>query len=697
MLTTLYPWLKNLIAVLAIGLSVGMSWSWYHKREHLHRALMVIAALIGFWAYTDFGAMHDHGNRGHQDFHAHDFSHYYLGSKYIKEWGYYGMYVTEVKALEEIGQEVPARSIKFTRIRDLRGAVVYTNDRAEIEALGREYRSHFSDARWNELKTDLRFLRELAPNNDWWFKLVLDAGFNPPPTYAVVTSAVSNVLPLNESTWTKLGALDLVLLGVSALAIGWAFGPVPGLFVFVVLGTTPIRTFPWTGGSFLRHVWVMCLLVGLSFLAKRKHVWGGAFLAASSAAVLFPALFLFGGLVPLAYRAYRYRQPRYLIRAMTGAAAAAVLLGSLSLVAYGPQPWHEWRQRISVHDAGYFANHLGLKKLTSFVPEVTGHDFGGVDALFPDWNKALAERTQRTRYPDLMLAVVLSGILIVSTLRAKPAEAALLVGSGLLGIWTMPAGYYTIYMGGHAAFLLAGRNSWHGRMRFSVFAAMLYLAAVVHRLTGDLLIQSVALSVLWLTCLLVLAAFYWLEKPPVKWEVRRVRQTVLIAGISLGCYVLSACVTRGAVQSGAFLPSTELKGGKIADLVNIGDPASEQSHAFQMGEDQRVPRLYLDVHGYRVADECAILRQGYTATYQLNKAAGPARLIVRSDTYYGDGELQTTANGKPLAPMKLVAHRTMFDYLEVGIPADFPAGPLRIEQHVSGAPDVGLFTAWLVQ
>src|ERR1700761_1387501 len=103
-----------LLAIVGCGALVGASWSHLARQptrtrraEWIHRGLMAVCAGFGLWAFTLFGQMHDHGAHGHQDFHAHDCYHYYFGAKYLKEWGYDGMYFATVAALEEIGRDEP--------------------------------------------------------------------------------------------------------------------------------------------------------------------------------------------------------------------------------------------------------------------------------------------------------------------------------------------------------------------------------------------------------------------------------------------------------------------------------------------------------------------------------------------------------------------------------------------------------------
>ncbi len=445
-----------MLAIVAAGVLVAASWSHLARRapspraEKLHRALMAVCAAFGIWAFTLFGALHDHGAHGHQIFHAHDCYHYYFGSKYLKEWGYDGMYFATVAALEEVGREEPRKAITFNRIRDLDGSARFLY-RADFEPRLAEARARFSPARWAQLKKDLSFLRDITSNNDWWHGVMLDNGFNPPPSFAAITGTVANVIPFDERTWKFLGLIDVALMGAGFAAIAWAFGAVPALFAIVITGNAPITTFNWTGGSFFRQLWLFCLMVGLSMLAKKKWYGAGAALGACTACVFFPIFFVVGAATPLAYK-YRVHQARgdvppwrrELAQFAIGVAAAMAFLLGLSLVVYGRDPWWQWWHRIVAHDLTFFDNHIGLKKITTFAPQVGQQAFGASDFVYPDWNHALVARAQRGHTVELVLSLLLSGWFVVSGLRARAAEACLIVGSALLVIWTMPAGYYTI-------------------------------------------------------------------------------------------------------------------------------------------------------------------------------------------------------------------------------------------------------------
>jgi hypothetical protein len=693
-----------LFGLVSIGVAIALGWSyrWFRSApllrpprwERAYRAAMALCACAGVWAFTLFGQFHDHGQFGHQNFHAHDCYHYYFGSKYLREWGYSNMYLATVAALEEIGQDEPRKAIEFERIRDLRGSARFLY-RREFLPLEAEARAHFSPQRWASLKRDLSFLRTKTPDNNWWHGVMLDNGFNPPPSYAVVSSVVANTVPFNETTWKWLGALDFLLLGIGVGVISYCVGPVPGLFTLVVLGNAPITTYNWTGGSFLRQLWVFFLMLGLAALARRKWARAGVALGASTSAVLFPCFFLFGALVPLGFRFYRDRRDRSFWRAAIGGAATIAVLLLLSVVVFGPHAWSEWRTRIGAHEVTFFDNHIGFKKIVTFAPEVGGQAFNAGDTVYPDWNRALLARAARGHFTDQVLQVLLSLCIVAGALRARPAEAALIVGSGLLVLWAMPAGYYTVYIGVFAAFILANRHSKWARARFVVVAAALLSALGMLRYEHDLITQMFLISVGWLLCILILSGLSWFERPAIPQTVEQRKRWIAGTSIAAALLFLAGDVPRNLLHDPSFLPDAVLRGGHVADMLDVGRKEDEQKHNMDIGEDFRVSRTRIDIYGYRISDGCGILRSGRTLKYDLPPAPHGGRLIVRSDAFY-KGDLLTSVNGRVLPSAALEPHQTQFVYLQVPLPEDLGDAQLHVEQTTS-AKDVGVFTVWLVQ
>src|SRR5580693_2098609 len=114
-----------------------------------------------------------------------EFFHYYIAAKYFKELGYESLYDCTAFADREIAQEEnrPPRINGY--VRDLDDVLVDKTYDQAIEHCQTDRRTHFTDARWESFKSDLRELHRMVPD-DWWNGVVYDAGFNPPPSWVVI-------------------------------------------------------------------------------------------------------------------------------------------------------------------------------------------------------------------------------------------------------------------------------------------------------------------------------------------------------------------------------------------------------------------------------------------------------------------------------------------------------------------------------
>jgi hypothetical protein len=186
----------------------------------------------------------------------------------------------------------------------------------------------------------------------------------------------------------------------------------------------------------------------------------------------------------------------------------------------------------------------------------------------------------------------------------------------------------------------------------------------------------------------------WIERPAFRMSPQQAKRWVWgLAGAAVALATMGA-IPRDILDPSEWLPPEVLRGGKVVDVLDVGKADSEKKHAMDIGEDLRVPRKYLDRHGYRIEDECGILRKGKTLKYDFAPLHDAGRLIVRTDSFY-KGELLTRINGVAMPPAPLDPRQTIFVYLEIPIPAGQSDGGLHVEQEVN-AQDVGLFTVWLV-
>jgi hypothetical protein len=678
------------LLVVAFGLAAVAPMLLRKKRavRHATQAALLTVALWGAWAHTDFGFFH--GNRG--NFHVHDFFHYYVGTKYLKELGYYGLYLGTTQALAE---NTNGR-LRIRRMRDLRKGANFLESADEIRDLSATYRARFTDERWAAFKSDIRFLYDRVPDQGFWQKLVLDAGFNPPPTFALPAHVLSNAVALSPGRTPWLASIDLLLLAAGASAVLWAFGPTAAMLFAAVVGNAPVRTYTWTGGSFLRHAWLFALVLGVALLARRRYRGAGAALGTSAAFVFFPFVFVGGAMVPLAWRTFVTRLPDRLRKFLLGMAATLLGLGVLTLIVFGPVPWAEWFSRITSHDASFFTNHIGWKKVTTFVPEAARQNFGVGNTLFTEWNQALAARAAQTKLIDRALQVTVSLALLWSVRRARPAVAATLVGAAFLILWTTPASYYTTFCALVVATMVV--PSWRNPFRAGRFVAVAIFALGAQWLESherDLIVQTVELTWLWLGAFAVMGVCTALDgRRGPRAPVAVVARVLAGTAVALGALAL-VFRARFAEAQPADLPAAERKDGTVSDYVQFGDALSQAGHGVEGETRGSVERRYMDMYGARVTDMCIMLPSEGDLRYTLTKKGdGPARIVVRTDSFYA-GELHTTINDAPVPGVRLDPRQTMFGYVTVVVPS-MPPGTLRV-RHTTSAKDIGMFTLWLVE
>jgi len=158
------------------------------RSGRLRLGLLVALALCAFASYYQFFRL------GHlEGFLLTDNFHYYVGSKYFRELGYYGLYACGLAVLEERGVRVPGGP--DPRVRALRTMAL--RPAGEVRARGEACRARFSDARWRAFSRDVGFFVEKWPphiRNAVW----RDHGYHPSPVWTLVGGAVAGAAPTSS-------------------------------------------------------------------------------------------------------------------------------------------------------------------------------------------------------------------------------------------------------------------------------------------------------------------------------------------------------------------------------------------------------------------------------------------------------------------------------------------------------------------
>jgi hypothetical protein len=298
-------------------------------RERPLRALLVAlaaTAAISIPVYFNFFNYHFGGFVN-----PHEFFHYYLGSKYAREVGYFDLYDAALVADAETGLALP-REAEITDLRTY-GYRSVPSVLAESDRI----KARFSPARWQEWVKDVSYFKRRLRGPQWG-EVLRDMGYNATPTWSMlVGSALSGRVATDDARgMTLLALLDVALLSAALLCVLWAFGAWPALLMVVFLASSYLMAHVHMKGAFLRTDFVVALVAAMCLLRKGRNGLAGALVGYSALVRVFPVIFLFGPAVKLATELLPIaRDAAGRIRSSTTrfalvaahAAAAAILLG----------------------------------------------------------------------------------------------------------------------------------------------------------------------------------------------------------------------------------------------------------------------------------------------------------------------------------------------------------------------------------
>jgi glycosyl transferase family 87 len=428
-------------------------------------ALLSACAVISVVSWTRFGDFHSvfvdasgadasasrRKVERHQPFHFHEFVHYYIGAKYFRELGYVGLYDCIANADREIAEEEHAAPRIGGTIRDLSDVLSDKSYEAAIAHCKDDEGARFSPRRWESFKNDLRELHRLVPD-DWWNGVVTDAGFNPPPSWILLGSALANVIPIRAGqapTYLLATSLDMILLALCFMLLRSSFGVTTAVLAALYFGATLISSYRWNGGAFLRFTWLTAIVFSLAAMKRGRWVLAGSLLGAATCDRLFPAGFAVCAMVPVAAESIHSAAHRKILRRFGGGFAATVfVLVAVSFAVFGASAWSVFVSRIVRHSDVYYVMHIGLKKVVTYRDWVHSQNFHGHDGLlrFRDWNLRLRETWVEMRPVALPIQALAVAGTVVASIRRRPYEAALLGGVVFMFVFSLPANYYFVVL-----------------------------------------------------------------------------------------------------------------------------------------------------------------------------------------------------------------------------------------------------------
>ncbi len=680
------------------------------KTTRLLTFLLALLAAFGTWQYFEQGRFHGWTQK-RSNIHMHEFMHYVLGSKYFPQVRYTGLYHCLALALRELSNEhaIP-QSIHVDAIRNLADKRGYVHGEKIYEEAA-VFRQRFTDRQWRNFKADLAFLVQLAPSPNW-AGMLRDAGYNSSPVYTLFAHSVARLLPLRTFVHV-LSCLDVVILTASIVLLWRTLGAIPalvGLCVLVYYPGASYSTYNWTGGSFLRHGWLLWLTLAWLALYRERWLLAGMFFAVTALERVFPLFFFVGACwhaltaprgkwdqgrtwrdITLADVAAGLASRHAVWRLAAGFLLAAGLLFVITCLVFGVDAWRAFLQHISEHAAPYFTNHPGLKKLGVYTPEIFRTAFSWeIPDRFALWSKAL---DTRWRMWPLNRVTQLGMILLAAAAsrRLDAIRASALLGSVLMFALTLPAHYYHIYFGPMTAVLLApprpGDEAPGGRSAPVQAAAglwdrmpWLYLPWAVSLQAGNIFYVAGGDEALLITG--VSAALFFAFVLMSLGVLLRPRDALAVFAALVIIFSCNVKVRARPLRNDA--PPRACGRGWTRVQFEAGDQVRHISCHF------------LDVYGYPIRDDALILVPTHHLAAAFDaEAVKRGEFLLRADHFYA-GVLTVKVNGKELARLPLSRLGTIFDYIHCSIPPDaLVKGRNTLELTWTEGADLAIFSTWL--
>lgn len=434
--------LASLIGFLVIVVQ-GARWGISGRFHRIALAGLVVAALL-----AHFGPLRPLPPDGRlrlvfPDVHFPDVYHYYVGAKYFRELGYYGLYEATVVADYEddrsaFRDDQLIRDLRTNRLEVRRGSVLLRQ--SQIKAA-------FSPGRWREFRDDIRVFRSARP--DYWrtSKIQYDHGYNGTPATTALLGLLANWAPVETATFVgTLRWLDtyLVLL-VGALVARLRNTDLALVFLFFWF-VNPLNDCRFIGGSYLRYNYLLALCLAVLFFERGRPVLSGIWFSVSTVFRIFPVLFLLGIVAhDVLGRERRARLRAHQSLYLAFALASVVLVATTALIkAPGGVPsWLAFYERITEHAENQAPNRIGWKFPFLYSHR---HNTKRVTQIMP-WraDAEWVEATGRTFHQRRVWYAASSALLLaLGALYLRRVEACQAVFVGLFAVFVLLflANYY---------------------------------------------------------------------------------------------------------------------------------------------------------------------------------------------------------------------------------------------------------------
>ncbi len=395
--------------------------------------------------------------------------HYYVGSKYFADTGYFDLYAATLAADDAFvaaGGDPKAGWWDAVKARDMR--TYRLRPRAEI--VGSFDASRMAPERLAALGEDSRwFLRHEAPKDRR--KLVQDLGYNPAPPWLLLGLPMTRAIEPGGPGFGLITGSDLAMHAVLFAALWWGFGLRVACIALLWLLAMPVNRTRLLGG-FFNYDWLAASALGLAAWRRGRPGLAGTALAWAAMTRVFP------GLLALPALAAARRDPKARRFALVFCGLCALLFGASHLTGRGAATWPEWAEKISIHSEHHpstGSKRVGLGRLVLHHPRP-----GKFWRATSRPSKAQAASSHRRKLATGALGLGLLGF----ALRKRSVEEAMLLMLFAAWIGSTSSRYYASIWVLLFCLPTAGPRAGPGRVAGGCLMLMLVLFQATPTLTA---------------------------------------------------------------------------------------------------------------------------------------------------------------------------------------------------------------------
>jgi hypothetical protein len=435
----------------------------YPAHPKVTAAALVVLATVSLGCYYHFGMPQFRDvSKGRQTLvHPWDMRVYFPVAKYFKELRFDGLYLASVAAHLDNHPGMDPSAVDGVHLRDLQNNQMRTGREVmdEIQVV----RQRFSPERWESFKKDMMYFEEVMGPGGYLGSLT-DHGGNATPVWILGAHLMFRNAPASELTLTLTALLDPLLMALLFFVVARTYGARVMLILMIAWGTSDFPNFTDSNlmGATLRQDWMVALGLGACALKRGRWALGGGLIAYGGLIRAFPALAgMFLAVPPLWWIIDRARERKKLpglkeiwqaqgpaLRAIAGGVGTMVVLVALSSAIFSfSGSWGTWVKKIVVHAEKPNSNHVGLRNVVAYSPELIAKRVVDERRLEP-WTawQELQRETFARRKPIFYLGVLAFVALAAAAARGRRLDQAAIIGLMLIPAFFYPANYYCHYV-----------------------------------------------------------------------------------------------------------------------------------------------------------------------------------------------------------------------------------------------------------